>query len=251
MRLLRVLLLCGCLLASEAEETAVERKAEKLLQRALQITKGRGGEAAVGFGCGFAAGFACKQVQAMATKAVFAAGILTAGAYYKGYLKDEQLDHFKSKVEGAVEDATAMLPRFLKLADIDGDDKITAADGKMALSKARHCTFSRHTRLAAPHSKWRHAPHQYRVAHALNTAPLGRAVCAEARGVLGRPRRRLARRLSDRVMRGSRTTRGGLIIKEKTLWREDPENHQRKNAHSRMRVWRWERARRYSAQESL
>ena len=40
MRLLRVLLLCGCLLASEAEETAVERKAEKLLQRALQITAG-------------------------------------------------------------------------------------------------------------------------------------------------------------------------------------------------------------------
>ena len=77
----------------------------------------------------------------MATKAVFAAGILTAGAFYKGYLKDEQLDQLKSKLEGAVEDATAMLPRFLKLADIDGDDKFTAADGKMALSKARHCTF--------------------------------------------------------------------------------------------------------------
>lgn len=142
-----LLLLAGAPTSAKTTVSRVEREVEKFIGRALKVTKGAGGETAVGAGIGFAAGFTCKQVQATAVSVCLAAGAAGVGAYCLGYLNDKQVEKIKSTVQSKADAAAALLPRILQKLDIDRDGSLTTLDGKLALSRVtpfakRHVGFT-------------------------------------------------------------------------------------------------------------
>lgn len=143
-----VLLLAGAPASAKPKVVSrVEKEVENLIERALKVTKGAGGETAVGAGIGLATGFTIKQVQATALSVCLAAGAAGAGAYCLGYISDKQIRKIKSTVQSEADAAAAVLPRLLQRLDIDKDGSLTTLDGKLAFSRIapfakRHVGFT-------------------------------------------------------------------------------------------------------------
>jgi len=124
-----------------------ERGVERAITRALKFTKGKGGEPAVGAIVGFGAGCACKQTLATAVKVGVTLGVAVAGAYYFGYLDDEQVRQLRSEAQNKADAAAAVLPRMLRRIGIDCDGSLTSFRGKLAFAKVgpfakRHVGFT-------------------------------------------------------------------------------------------------------------
>lgn len=145
----RSLLLC-LLLASPPHvqcESSTERRLEAMLDHALRLTKGAGGETAVGIGMGIVGGFGCKQLTGLALKGCVTAGAVGIGAYCLGIVDDTHVHRATRVLHESADQALALLPKVLRRLDIDKDGTLSRNDGKLALSKVapfvkRHVGFT-------------------------------------------------------------------------------------------------------------
>ena len=68
-----------------------ETDAERFLQSALNLTKGHGGECAVGAGCGMVAGWLLRRLQSLVLTATVLGAASAFGALHLGWIKPDQL----------------------------------------------------------------------------------------------------------------------------------------------------------------
>jgi hypothetical protein len=68
-----------------------EADVERLLETALNVTCGHGGECAVGIGCGIVAGWFVRRLQGAIVTAAVVGGISTGVALYQGWVTPEDV----------------------------------------------------------------------------------------------------------------------------------------------------------------
>ena len=109
-----------------------EDRLERFVSRALNLTRGHGGECAIGTGCGAAAGWLLRRLQGAAATAAVLASIGGAGAVHLGWLTVEQLQAAIGSVASFVAShARAQARR----ADLDGDGELTIKDSRLGMSR--------------------------------------------------------------------------------------------------------------------
>ncbi len=86
-----VLLTVLALLDASAALRIDEADAERFVQSALNLTKGHGGECAVGAGCGMVAGWLIRRLQSLVLTATVLGAASAFGALHLGWINPDQL----------------------------------------------------------------------------------------------------------------------------------------------------------------
>lgn len=128
-----------------ASEPTFEEKLEGFIARGLQVTRGKGGEVAVGTGCGAIAGWVMRRLQGALMTAALLGGLGAAGAMHVGWVTAAQLQVALSSAASVL---GSQVVRLASKADLDGDGSVTVADSKLAMSRVSPYV-KRHPGLAA------------------------------------------------------------------------------------------------------
>lgn len=111
-----------------------EDRLERFVSRALNLTRGHGGECAIGTGCGAAAGWLLRRIQGAVVTAAVLGSIGAAGAVHLGWMTVEQLQ----AVIGSVASFVGSQARVqAKRADLDGDGELTIEDSRRRRRRRR------------------------------------------------------------------------------------------------------------------
>jgi hypothetical protein len=112
----------GLLMALErtAALSVSEADVERFLEVALNVTRGHGGECAVGIGCGLIAGWFVRKLQGVVLTAAVVGGVGTGVALFQGWLSPEDVQlHAQATVLMLQEQAATHARRL----DLDGDGR--------------------------------------------------------------------------------------------------------------------------------
>ena len=123
----------------------LDEAAESLLNRALKLTKDKGGEVGVGAGVGLACGLVTRKVQSLVVSSALLGGAALGGACYVGWLEVDQVTVYTQHARAALASRLGPLQRRL---DADDDGAVTLADGKLLLSRVKPFT-TRHPGFVA------------------------------------------------------------------------------------------------------
>mgnify|MGYP006137558697 CR=1 FL=1 len=115
-----------------ASEPNFDERLERFIARGLQITRGHGGEVAVGTGCGALVGWVVRRLQGALMTAAVLGGLGAAGAMHVGWVTAAQLQVALSSVVSIL---GSQVVRLANTADLDGDGSVTVEDSKLAISR--------------------------------------------------------------------------------------------------------------------
>lgn len=97
-----------------------EADVERFLDSALNVTRGHGGECAVGIGCGLVAGWVVRKLQGAVLTAAVLGGIGTGVALYQGWVSPEDVQLNAQATVRMLQEQAATHARRL---DLDGDGR--------------------------------------------------------------------------------------------------------------------------------
>ena len=109
-----------------------EENAERLIDVALNITKGQGGEAAVGLGAGVVLGFVVNKLQGAVVTAALSLSLGTGIAVHQGWVG---ADVVQLKVAQIVKGISQQVMQQAARLDVNGDGRLTIEDSNIAASR--------------------------------------------------------------------------------------------------------------------